>query len=203
MTKSAFLAELSGRLTALPQSEIEKSVAYYSEIIDDRIEEGLDEEAAVNGLESPAVIAGRILQETPISVLVKERIRPKKTAGAWSVVLIVLGFPVWFPLLMAAFAVILSVYIVVWSVVLVFFSVVFALGLAAVAAFAATPFLFSEGTHMGLAALGAAFFCAGACIFAFFASRAVTRGVIGATARIGRKIKSKLIRGGRSNEERN
>ena len=44
MTKSAFLAELSGRLTALPQSEIEKSVAYYSEIIDDRIEEGLDEE---------------------------------------------------------------------------------------------------------------------------------------------------------------
>ncbi len=202
MTKSAFLAELSDRLAALPQSEIEKSVAYYSEMIDDRIEEGLDEETAINALEPPAIIAGRILQETPMSVLVKERISPQKTVGAWSVVLIVLGFPVWFPLLMAALVVMLSIYIVVWSVVLVFFSVVFALGLSAVAAFAATPFLFSEGMHMGLAALGAAFFCAGACIFTFFASRAVTRGVIGATAYIGRKIKSKLIRGGRSNEER-
>lgn len=202
MNKSAFLAALSECLKALPQSEIEKTLAYYGEIIDDRMEEGLSEEEAVRGLEQPDIIAGRILQETPITVLVKERIRPKKTIGALSVVLIVLGFPIWFPLLMAALIVILSLYVVVWSVVLALFSVVFALGVSALAGFVAAPFLFSEGIHMGLAALGAAFFCAGVCIFMFFASWAVTRGVIGATASIGRKIKSKLIRGGRSNEER-
>lgn len=203
MTKSMFLAELSDRLTSLPRNEIEKSIAYYSEIIDDRIEEGTDEESAVNALETPAVIAGRILQETPMSVLVKERLRPQKRVGAWSVVLIVLGIPVWFPLLMAVFAVLLSIYVVAWSAVLVVSSVMFALGVSAAAALAATPFLFFRGVHMGLAALGAAFFCAGACIFAFITLRAVIRSVIRATAYIGRKIKAKLIRGGRSNEERN
>ena len=44
MTKNAYLSELADRLRQLPQSEIDKSIAYYSEIIDDRMEEGCSEE---------------------------------------------------------------------------------------------------------------------------------------------------------------
>ena len=57
MTKNAYLSELADRLRQLPQSEIDKSIAYYSEIIDDRMEEGCSEEEAVNGLEAPVTAA--------------------------------------------------------------------------------------------------------------------------------------------------
>ena len=39
MNKAEFLFELAKRLNALPQEEINKSVEYYSEILDDLMEE--------------------------------------------------------------------------------------------------------------------------------------------------------------------
>ena len=202
MNKSAFLAALSEHLSALPQSEIEKTLSYYDEIINDRMEEGMSEEEAVNGLEPPDVIAGRILQETPISVLMKERIRPRRSMSALGIVLIVLGAPVWLSLLIAVLAIAFSIYVAVWSVVLSVWAVALALGASSIVAAIAAPFRFAEGTHMGLMTMGVALFCAGACIFVLFAAWHATRGMIAATVCAGKKIKSKLIRGGRSNEER-
>ena len=43
MTKQEFLRELWNRLTELPQEDVEKSLDYYSEMIDDRVEDGLTE----------------------------------------------------------------------------------------------------------------------------------------------------------------
>ena len=47
MTKQAFLAALGERLVGLPQKDIEERLTFYSEMIDDRMEEGLSEEEAV------------------------------------------------------------------------------------------------------------------------------------------------------------
>ena len=47
MTKFEFLEELRNGLNGLPKNEIEERISFYSEIIDDYIEDGLSEEHAV------------------------------------------------------------------------------------------------------------------------------------------------------------
>ena len=48
---------------------------------------------------------------------------------------VIIGFPVWFPLMVAFFAVLLSVYIVLWAVVGTLYVVEFAFGISAAACF--------------------------------------------------------------------
>ena len=47
MNKQEFLAGLRKGLSGLPQEDIEERLLFYSEMIDDRIEEGMEEECAV------------------------------------------------------------------------------------------------------------------------------------------------------------
>lgn len=63
MTKYAYLAELAECLEGLPEEEINKTIAYYNEIIEDRMEEGLTEDAAVGALEHPYEVARQLLVE--------------------------------------------------------------------------------------------------------------------------------------------
>lgn len=63
MTKYAYLAELAECLEGIPEEEINKTIAYYNEIIEDRMEEGLTEEAAVGALEHPYEVARQLLVE--------------------------------------------------------------------------------------------------------------------------------------------
>ena len=51
MNKVEFLEQLRRGLNGLPQEEIEERVTFYSEMIDDRIEEGFSEEEAVEDSE--------------------------------------------------------------------------------------------------------------------------------------------------------
>ena len=48
MGKQEFLAQLRKGLQGLPQEDIEERLTFYSEMIDDRMEEGLSEEEAVS-----------------------------------------------------------------------------------------------------------------------------------------------------------
>ena len=50
MTKTEFLEQLKNSLTGLSEEDIKKSVDYYEEMIDDRMEDGIAEEEAVGGL---------------------------------------------------------------------------------------------------------------------------------------------------------
>ena len=63
MKKSEFLSELKKYLYGLPEEEIKESLDYYAEIIDDRIEDGADEETAVDGVGKPWIIAGSVRSE--------------------------------------------------------------------------------------------------------------------------------------------
>ena len=114
MTKREFLDDLKSRLSQLPPDEIGKRLAYYAELIDDMVEDGMDEAAAVAKLGDVSKIADDILREQPLPTLVKSRVRPSGGWTALDIVLLVLGFPVWFPILMAFLAVVLSVYVVIW-----------------------------------------------------------------------------------------
>ena len=46
MLKNEFMEQLRSRLVGLPSQEVEERLGFYSEMIDDRIEDGLTEEEA-------------------------------------------------------------------------------------------------------------------------------------------------------------
>ncbi len=178
MNKTVFLTELRKRLSGLPQGDIEERLAFYSEMIDDRAEDGLSEEEAVAAIGTVDEIVAQITAETPLSKLVREKVRPKRTLKAWEIVLLVLGAPLWIPLLIAAFAVILSVFIVFWSVAAAFFAVDLALGAAALGCLFAAAVLFGSGSPAAAGcAVGAALVCAALTILMFLVSLLVARGV--------------------------
>ena len=61
MDKAQFLEELKRRLSGLPQSELEERLLFYSEMIDDRVEDGLTEEEAVAGIGSVDALVEQIM----------------------------------------------------------------------------------------------------------------------------------------------
>ena len=123
MDKQEFLSSLQSGLAGLPQEDIEERLTFYGEMIDDRMEEGLTEAEAVAELGTVEQVVSQILEETPITRLVRERVRPKRRLAAWEIVLLVLGSPIWLALGIAGFAVVLCVYIVIWAVIVALWAV--------------------------------------------------------------------------------
>ncbi len=68
MTKADFLEALRNCLRALPDADAARSLDYYIEMIDDRMDDGMTEEEAVAAVGDPADVAREILREyTPPS----------------------------------------------------------------------------------------------------------------------------------------
>ena len=61
MNKTEFLDALRHALGKLPSYEVEQSIAFYAEMIDDRIEDGMSEQEAVAALGSVHAIAAQIV----------------------------------------------------------------------------------------------------------------------------------------------
>ena len=197
MTKQEFLLELKKALNGLSQNEINERLNFYSEMIDDRIEEGISEEDAVSAVGDAEEIAEQIILETPLLKLAKERIKPKRRLTALEIVLLILGFPIWLSVGISIFAVILSLYICVWTVVFslwaVFVSLV-ASGFGVI--LAGIVFSLNENILSGIASIGAGIACLGISIFAFFACKAATKGVLILTKKIALFTKNCFIKKG-------
>ena len=88
MNKEEFLATLRDRLQGLPQEEVEERVAFYEEMIADRMEEGCPEEAAVAAIGNAEEIAEQIVAETPWITIAKEKLRPKRKRSTGEVLLL-------------------------------------------------------------------------------------------------------------------
>ncbi|MEF9972259.1 MAG: DUF1700 domain-containing protein [Oscillospiraceae bacterium] len=155
MTKHEYLEKLNSALKPILKQEREKSLAYYSEVIDERMEDGIAEEAAVSELEDASAAAEAIIADCEA----RGQMRPHHSP--WSIALIVLGFPLWFPLLAALGLVLLSVYLVVWALIGVVFVTSIALALGGVALFFSAFFLISINFYTALASFGVGLACAG------------------------------------------
>ena len=194
MTKEEFLNALQSRLYGLPQDDIAERLAFYGEMIDDSMEEGMTEEEAVAAIGSVDEIVAQIVAETPLTRLVREKITPKRSLRAWEIVLLVLGFPLWFPLLLAAGAVLLSLYIVAWALIICLWAVEISLAAGALAGFAAAAIcLFQKRLLPAAAFLGGGLFCAGLAIFMFFGCIAASKGILQLTKKILCGIKNRFI----------
>lgn len=179
MDKIDFLYELQQKLAGLPEDDISRSLDYYAEMIDDRIEEGMTEQQAVADLGNIDDIVRLILADIPLKKLVKEKVKPRRTLNAWEIVLLILGSPIWLSLLIAAFAVVLSIYVSLWAVIIALHATGIAVAATAVAGFVCAMILILFGNlPLGLFLLGASLICAGLSILMFFAFNQATRGII-------------------------
>ena len=181
MSRDAFIGELRHRMAGLPQEAVERTVEYYSELIADSVEDGLTEEEAVARLEPMDQIVANVVKDTPLTQIVQARVQETKKKGfpAWAVVLLVLGAPVWLPLLIAVCAVALALYIALWAVVIALWAVVLAVILAGVAAVAAGVFELAR-LHLpqGLILLGGGLVCLGLCALLYLLMKLITVGTV-------------------------
>lgn len=199
MKKQEFLDRLCKSLDGLPREDVKRTVEYYSEMIDDRVEEGIPEESAVEQMGSIEDIVAQTLAEIPLARLVKERIKPKRQFGTWTVLLLVLGSPIWLSLLVAAFSVLISLYAAIWSVAVSFWAAFVSLiasgGAGIVAGVAVAIF---QNTSAGVALVGLGLACAGLSVFLFFGCKAMTKGMVFLTKGLALGVKKLFIGKGKS-----
>lgn len=169
MHKDAFLQLLRKRLSGLSRQEREERLSFYREMIEDRMEEGLSEEAAVAAVGSADEIAGQIVYEYA----------PKKKNNGGKLALILAGSPLWFPLLLAVLAVALAVLIALWAVVIALWAAFVGIAGSAVGG------ILGGGIYMvvidvpgGLLLLSCGMICIGLAIFAFFGCKAVSKAMV-------------------------
>lgn len=194
MNKQEFLAELRKGLHGLPPNDIEERLTFYSEMIDDRMEEGITEGEAVSGIGTVDEVISQIVTETSLSKLVKEKVRPKRALRMWEIVLLTLGSPIWLSLLLAVFAVIFAVYVTVWSVIVALWAVELALISGVICGVLSFVILIVQvNVAAGIAMLGAGIACAGLSIFLFFGCKETTKGLLFLTKKMISGIKSIFI----------
>ena len=178
MNKLDFLAKLEEKLQPLPDEERAKALEYYFEIIDDRMDCGVTEDEAVRACGDIDQIAEQIIIDTPLTKLVKQKNKTRRRMQTWEILLIILGFPIWFSLAVAFFCVLLAISIVLWCVVLCVFVVGIALGASALATCIAAVVLLVQGKFMpALFLLGCAMICAGLTILFFLLGKLCGKGV--------------------------
>ena len=168
MRKQEFLKMLKRNMRGLSKEEIDERLSFYSEMIDDRIEEGCSEEEAVEKVASSDDILGQN----------ERRTRVMKAANGeksgLTIALLIIGSPIWIALLCSAFAVLISFWAAVVSLWATFIALIASsLGCTV----AAIPFAIIEGAAGGLACFGAGCVCAGLAVFAYYGCRVMTKGM--------------------------
>ena len=195
MTKLQFLLSLRDRLSDLPETDVEEHLSFYSEMIEDRIEEGLSEEDAISAIGSVDEISAQIIADSSVSGVSKEPTKTKRRLKAREILLLVLGSPVWLSLLIAVSAVILSLYVSLWSVIISLWAVLASLVACALSGIAAgIAFALGSSTLTGIAIAGAGIVCAGLSIFLFCGCRAATKGTLLLTKKIALRIKNRFTK---------
>ena len=195
MTKLEFVLSLRDKLSGLPEDEVREHLNFYVEMIEDRVEDGLSEEEAVSDVGTVDEIAGQIIGNVSHSKTAKERIKPKRRLKAWEIVLLILGYPLWLSLVIAAAAVIFSLYVSLWSVIASLWASFGALVASSLAGTVSGIVLAgTESVLWGIAMIGAGMVCAGLSVLMFFGCKALTKGMIILTKKTTFGIKNCFIK---------
>lgn len=169
MNKLEFLRKLRKGLSGMPRAEKEERLNFYEEMIEDYIEEGLSEEQAVQKIGEVEDIVFQIRPEEKIN-----KRTTKSERSAWKNLLIIVGSPIWFALLVSAFAVVISIFASLWAVVITLWATFISLivgGVGSIILFV----IVSESTISLIAIVGAGIFDVGLAIFLFYGCRALTK----------------------------
>ena len=198
MNKAEFIEQLKNSLQGLSDEDIKKSLDYYEEMIDDRIEDGMTEEEAVDGLGSIEEIKNHVLDGLSIVKIVKEKVKPKRALKVWEIVLLIVGSPVWAPVLLCLIIAFLCIYFVFWVIIAALYICDAAILLSGLVS-AIGAFAQSSGFNTGLFMFGAALCLVGIAILLFFGFTEIAKGLVWLSGKILLGIK-KLFVGGKKNE---
>ncbi len=195
MKKVEFLNALQQQFSILPQNEAEERLLFYSEMIEDQMEEGRSEEDAVSAVGSVDEIVAQAVAEIPLSKIAKERIKAKRRMHPWELLLLFLGSPIWLSLGIALFAVLLSLYLSLWAIVIALWSVFVSLIACAFAGVIVGVILAGFGRlPVGFGLIGAGLICAGFGIVLFFVCKPATQGTALLAKKTGLWIKKCLMK---------
>lgn len=195
MDKATFLAEVKEKLSGLPRQELEQSLEYYREMIEDRMEDGMQEEEAVAAMGSVDEAAAQILNEISLPKLVKANVKMSRTLRAWELVLLIAGLPVWVPILICVLVIFFLFYLMIGLLIFVLYVIDLSLAVAGVAGIAGAVLQFVTGRPLGgWMYLGAGLFCAGVSVLLFFGTKHVHRALIRIGKRVGLWIRSLFLR---------
>lgn len=180
MTKRDFLMKLEEGLFFLPPSERQERLTFYSEMIDDRMEEGLSEEEAVGAIgDFESILSQSVPDSLPITPVPEadRRIKAKSRTSPLTVLLLILGAPLWLSLLLAFFGIVLSLFAVLWSIVVSLYAVFASLvGSAFGLSLAGIAFLCLGKGPSGIAVIAVGLISAGLSVFFFVLCKAATKG---------------------------
>lgn len=166
MNKNEFLYKLDERLSSLTEEEREKTLNYYSEMIDDRVEDGESEEQAIADFgDFDEVVKSAVNQlpmviengETPYDEKPNVRFSKKKM-----IVILAVGSPIWISLLAIALSLAVSVFAIWLSLAITAISMV----IGGVGAVLLSPMFFMQNVSTGILSIGAGLLCAGLGVFA-------------------------------------
>jgi len=194
MNKIEFLNTIEDCLKSLEKKERDKFVAYYEEIIEDYKEHGYSEEKAIDKIGDPQSIAEGILAEQD-TVVIKVSSTGSKIINT---VLLVLGFPLWGSLLLAAIMCILSIYVIIWCVP-------FTTGVATIGVFTASlvsiigsPFVMVDAISVGIVQFGVGIIAFGISILlglvTVFFSKKLVQVTRKFTSKLSDLLKKKVVR---------
>ncbi|MBO4653267.1 MAG: DUF1700 domain-containing protein [Lachnospiraceae bacterium] len=195
MNKAEFIQKLRKELSGLPIGEVEERISFYEEMIDDRVEEGLSEEEAIEAVGPVNTIVIQTIAETPLTKIVSERVRPKRKMKGWEIALLVLGSPLWLSLLIALYALIFSLFAVLWSLVITLWAVFISFIGGAIAGFGSGALLCIQGHIIpGVALISAGCVLVGLSIYMYYACKAATKGMAKLSAKLVLGIKHMFVK---------
>ena len=189
MNKTEFLDALRHALGKLPSYEVEQSIAFYAEMIDDR----MSEQEAVAALGSVHAIAAQIVAETP--PIPKAIAKANTGSRTLNIVLLAILSPIWVTLALAFACMVLAIYLAIWSVIVALWAVVAMLllcapiGVFGLAWCAATGFPLS-----GIWVFGCGLAGAGLGLFSWFGVLAASKGLVNLTHSFARWVKGLFIK---------
>lgn len=193
MNKVEFLAALRRALGKLPSYEVEQTITFYAEMIDDRIEDGMPEAEAVAALGSVEAIAAQITAETP--AIPKAIAKADTGSRTLNIVLLAVFSPIWVPLALALALAALMVYLSIWMVVIALWATVAVLLLCAPIGIGGLVWCYVNGYQLpGLYILGCGLAGTGVGLFAWFGVLAASKGLIKLTHSFAQWVKSLFVK---------
>lgn len=195
MTKNEFLTDLKRKLKPMEKGEIQKTLDYYAEMIDDRMDEGMTEQEAVNDIGSVHDIAKELLLNTGLLTLVKAKVKPERKLRAWEIALIVMAAPIWLPIAAVLTGVMLVAYIVMWVVCIALWAGTVAITVSGAGGVIAWGLFLGTNMPFAFFILGCAFVCCGLGILAIFGMKRFTVLWAKLTVSLTKGIKSLFIKG--------
>ena len=190
MNKAEFLLEIARGIAGMPREDVDRWLEYYTEMLEDRIEEGMSEAEAVAALGEPGEIVKQILSQTPLTRLIKNKVKPKRRLRVWEIILIVLGSPIWLSVALALAAVFFSVYVTLWSCVIVVYAVELSFALCLpLGIFLFGIQLWVDAPSAGILMLGAGLLLGGLSVFGLKVCKWLTRAMLLATRGFGLSMK--------------